>query len=85
VCRGKTPVGTSGRSAVVEPLRREAPPCISPAGTGQRQYSRVRLGTSSVWFTCRMVCRTWNPAALTAGFPLLPASRHNTRSHWAFG
>ena len=28
-----------------------------------------QLKTSSVWFYLSNGCRTWNPAALTAGFP----------------
>jgi hypothetical protein len=43
----------------------------SQAGTGQRQCSRGRL--KPALFGLPVGCRTRNPAALTAGFHLLPA------------
>jgi hypothetical protein len=49
------------------------PHAPSQKGLDNGSCSRGRLKPALFGFTCRMVCRTPNPAALTAGFHLLPA------------
>ena len=59
----------------------------SQAGTGQRQWSRGRLEPALFGLPVDG-CRTRNPAALTAGFHLLPALRQDTSfqpSLWMIG
>ena len=67
------------RCLVLELLRQELPPYVTAGGDWTAAVLSCQVGTSSVWFTCRRVCRTRNPAAANGGFPI-PALRHDTRS-----
>jgi hypothetical protein len=78
-CRGRKPLGSldHGRIFAEESLHREPQPCVIAGGTGQRQWSRVRLEPALFGLPLDG-CRTRNPAALTAGFHLFPAWRQDT-------
>jgi hypothetical protein len=75
-CTSRIPFGTFDNSAVVEQLRHQPPPCLIRRRDWTTAVVSCQVGTSSVWFTCQRVCRTWNPAAAN---DRVPTSRHETQ------